>query len=70
MLTFCADVLIAHLAVFVFIEMFERRRKYEVPVWMSRHPELNEYIYQVLDNIKPLLVKVIAVVAGILRSRA
>ncbi|CAN0369266.1 unnamed protein product, partial [Scytosiphon promiscuus] len=28
-------------------DIFERRRKYGVPVWMSRHPELNTYIYQV-----------------------
>lgn len=28
-------------------DIFERRRKYGVPVWMSRHPELNEYICQV-----------------------
>eukprot|EP00611_Tribonema_gayanum_P026878 TRINITY_DN64_c3_g1_i2.p2 TRINITY_DN64_c3_g1~~TRINITY_DN64_c3_g1_i2.p2 ORF type:complete len:175 (+),score=32.34 TRINITY_DN64_c3_g1_i2:1014-1538(+) len=37
--------------------MFERRRAYEVPVWMSRHPELNEYIAQALANARPLLVE-------------
>lgn len=28
-------------------DIFERRRKYGIPVWMSRHPELNHYICQV-----------------------
>ncbi|CAN0564148.1 unnamed protein product, partial [Ectocarpus sp. 12 AP-2014] len=28
-------------------DIFERRRKYGVPVWMSRHPELNAYISEV-----------------------
>ena len=28
-------------------DIFERRRKYGVPVWMSRHPELNGYIHEV-----------------------
>ncbi|CAM9153688.1 unnamed protein product [Ascophyllum nodosum] len=32
--------------------IFERRRKYGVPVWMSRHPDLNDYIYQVLLRTK------------------
>ncbi|CAM9202921.1 unnamed protein product [Hapterophycus canaliculatus] len=36
-------------------DIFERRRKYGVPVWMSRHPELNSYIYQVLIRTKSLM---------------
>lgn len=28
-------------------DIFERRRKYGMPVWMSRHPDLNNYIFQV-----------------------
>ncbi|EWM23863.1 mad2 mitotic arrest deficient-like 2 [Nannochloropsis gaditana] len=28
--------------------IFERRRKYDVPVFMSRHPDLNLYIHEVL----------------------
>ena len=35
--------------------IFERRRKYGVPVWMSRHPDLNDYIYQVKILIMPVL---------------
>lgn len=26
------------------VELFSRRKKYDTPVWRSRHPELNEYI--------------------------
>lgn len=37
---------------------FERRKKYDVPVRMSRHPELNEYIAQVLKNARPWIVDV------------
>ena len=33
--------------------LFERRRKYGIPVWMSRHPDLNTYIVKVLRNSKP-----------------
>ncbi|CAM9259090.1 unnamed protein product, partial [Pylaiella littoralis] len=36
-------------------DIFERRRKYGVPVWMSRHPELNNYIYEVLLRAKTLM---------------
>ncbi|KAI9033163.1 DNA-binding protein [Hyaloraphidium curvatum] len=28
--------------------MFERRRKWNVPVWQSRHPELNSYVRETL----------------------
>lgn len=35
--------------------MFQRRRKYNIPVHMCAHPELNQYIRDVLDGIKPLL---------------
>ncbi len=34
--------------------MFDRRRKYNMPVFMSRHPDLNTYIVKVLQNAKPL----------------
>ncbi|XP_033642371.1 mitotic spindle assembly checkpoint protein MAD2B-like isoform X1 [Asterias rubens] len=37
--------------------IFDRRKKYNVPVQMSRHPELNQYITDVIAGIKPLLVK-------------
>ncbi|CAM9221434.1 unnamed protein product [Laminaria digitata] len=37
-------------------DIFERRRKYGVPVWMSRHPDLNHYIFQVLLQAKSLMV--------------
>ena len=33
--------------------MFERRSKYRIPVWMSRHPDLNSYISKVLVGIRP-----------------
>ncbi|CBJ29113.1 HORMA domain protein [Ectocarpus siliculosus] len=36
-------------------DIFERRRKYGVPVWMSRHPELNAYISEVLLRAKSLM---------------
>jgi len=34
--------------------LFERRRKYGMAVWMSRHPQLNTYITKVLRNAQPL----------------
>mmetsp|Transcript_15019 Transcript_15019/g.44517 ORF Transcript_15019/g.44517 Transcript_15019/m.44517 type:complete len:206 (-) Transcript_15019:65-682(-) len=37
-------------------EIFERRLLHGVPVFMSRHPELNKYIFTVLANAKPLLL--------------
>jgi hypothetical protein len=36
-------------------ELFERRRKYGTIVWMSRHPEINSYIAEVLNSSKPWL---------------
>ncbi|CAB4035549.1 Hypothetical predicted protein [Paramuricea clavata] len=38
-------------------EIFEKRKKYNVPVQMSCHPELNQYIQNVLHSIKPCLEK-------------
>jgi hypothetical protein len=35
--------------------LFQRRRKYSIPVHICAHPELNQYIRQVVDGIKPLL---------------
>ncbi|XP_070561215.1 mitotic spindle assembly checkpoint protein MAD2B-like [Ptychodera flava] len=37
--------------------IFERRKKYNVPVQMSCHPEVNQYILNVLQSIKPLVEK-------------
>lgn len=37
--------------------IFERRKKYGVPVQMSIHPHLNEYITECLKTIKELLKK-------------
>lgn len=37
--------------------IFEKRKKYNVPVQMSCHPELNQYIQDVLNSIKPCLEK-------------
>ena len=37
--------------------IFERRRKYETIVHMSRHPELNFYISESFHRIKPLLLE-------------
>eukprot|EP00039_Didymoeca_costata_P022028 m.3488 g.3488 ORF g.3488 m.3488 type:complete len:203 (-) comp2780_c0_seq1:174-782(-) len=34
-------------------ELFERRKKYEVPIQMSRHPELNSYILSVISSLSP-----------------
>eukprot|EP00729_Bicosta_minor_P011343 gene11343-5431_t len=44
--------------------LFERRKKYGVPVQMSRHPELNSYILSVLESITPWMQK------GIVRQLA
>ncbi|XP_031570849.1 mitotic spindle assembly checkpoint protein MAD2B-like [Actinia tenebrosa] len=37
--------------------VFERRKKYNVPVQMCCHPDLNHYIQDVLVTIKPLIEK-------------
>eukprot|EP01116_Phalansterium_solitarium_P005235 TRINITY_DN16691_c0_g1_i1.p1 TRINITY_DN16691_c0_g1~~TRINITY_DN16691_c0_g1_i1.p1 ORF type:complete len:245 (+),score=68.78 TRINITY_DN16691_c0_g1_i1:121-855(+) len=37
--------------------VFERRRKYNLPVMMSRSPELNEYIVEVVASLRPWLEK-------------
>jgi hypothetical protein len=39
------------------VVFFERRRKYNVPVWMCVHPELNQYIKDVLVATKTLIRK-------------
>ena len=39
------------------LAFFERRRKYNVPVWMCVHPELNQYIKDVLVATKTLIRK-------------
>ncbi|KAJ0036565.1 hypothetical protein NQD34_005242 [Periophthalmus magnuspinnatus] len=38
--------------------IFQKRRKYNVPVQMSCHPDLNQYIQDTLYCIKPLIEKV------------
>lgn len=35
--------------------IFEKRLKYNVPVWMSRHRDVNSYIVRALQNSKQLL---------------
>ena len=42
---------------FIPTALFERRRKYNIPVYMSVHPELNQYIRDVLLGVKPVLDK-------------
>ena len=37
------------------IVLFQRRRKYNIPVHMCVHPELNQYVRDVLDGVRPLL---------------
>ncbi|XP_068702027.1 mitotic spindle assembly checkpoint protein MAD2B-like isoform X1 [Montipora capricornis] len=37
--------------------VFERRKKYNVPVQMCSHPDLNQYILDVLQTMRPLLEK-------------
>uniref|UniRef100_A0A670Z8Q6 Mitotic spindle assembly checkpoint protein MAD2B n=1 Tax=Pseudonaja textilis TaxID=8673 RepID=A0A670Z8Q6_PSETE len=37
--------------------IFQKRKKYNVPVQMSCHPELNRYIQDTLHCVKPLLEK-------------
>jgi len=48
--------------------IFEKRRKYGIPVQMSIHPELNEYITKCVKSLRPLLLKdeITAVVVVIL----
>ncbi|NP_001161582.1 MAD2B-like protein [Saccoglossus kowalevskii] len=63
----CADILCEFLEVafhlILYIRelyppgIFERRKKYNVPVQMSCHPEVNQYITNVLQSVKPLIVK-------------
>ena len=36
-------------------ELFERRRAYGCAVWMSRHPELNDYIHKALFKAKAFM---------------
>ncbi len=38
-------------------DLFERRRKYNVPVYMCVHPELNQYIRDVLLGIRSPLAQ-------------
>lgn len=40
------------------VGIFQKRKKYNVPVQMSCHPELNQYIQDTLHCVKPLLEKV------------
>nr|XP_054769022.1 mitotic spindle assembly checkpoint protein MAD2B-like [Lytechinus pictus] len=37
--------------------IFERKQKYNVPVQLSRHPELNQYITDAVMGIKPHVIK-------------
>ncbi|KAM9474951.1 mitotic spindle assembly checkpoint protein MAD2B [Clarias gariepinus] len=37
--------------------IFQKRKKYNVPVQMSCHPELNQYIQDTLQCVKPLIEK-------------
>lgn len=37
--------------------IFQKRRKYNVPVQMSCHPDLNQYIQDTLHCVKPLIEK-------------
>eukprot|EP00037_Helgoeca_nana_P019120 m.185412 g.185412 ORF g.185412 m.185412 type:complete len:205 (+) comp24728_c0_seq2:345-959(+) len=34
-------------------DLFERKKLYGIPVMQSRHPDLNEYIIQVLKSLQP-----------------
>ena len=44
------------------VEIFEERHLYGLPVWQSRHPDVNAYIRRVLSNARPLLA------AGLVRK--
>ncbi|RKP17063.1 DNA-binding protein [Rozella allomycis CSF55] len=35
--------------------LFQKRKKYHVPVYMSRHPELNQYVLSILLALEPWL---------------
>ena len=39
-------------------ELFVRRRKYDTPVFQSRHPGLNEYIATAVESLSEELVLV------------
>lgn len=38
-------------------QIFEQRRAFGVPCWMSRHPELNENIVKLLISLRPYLYR-------------
>jgi len=48
------------------IEIFERRRKYNVPVAMSRSQSLNQYIGQALNSLRDWMLKGIVEVIAVL----
>ncbi|XP_004365102.2 mitotic arrest defective protein 2B [Capsaspora owczarzaki ATCC 30864] len=39
------------------MESFERRKKFNVPVYMNRHPELNRYILDIVSSLRPWMEK-------------
>ncbi|KAM6434911.1 mitotic spindle assembly checkpoint protein MAD2B isoform 1-T1 [Liasis olivaceus] len=47
--------------------IFQKRKKYNVPVQMSCHPELNQYIQDTLHCIKPLLEKTFGIHSALLQ---
>ncbi|ORX54236.1 hypothetical protein BCR36DRAFT_410780 [Piromyces finnis] len=42
---------------YLYKDFFEKREKYGTPVMMSRHPQLNGYIYDVIISLKEYLEK-------------
>lgn len=40
------------------LDLFERRKKYDTPIWQARHPKLNEYIADVVRDIMEQVVQV------------
>lgn len=49
-------------------ELFQQRKKYDVPVWESRHPSLNEYLGRVVEAIGEELGKVGALLSFAIRT--
>jgi hypothetical protein len=43
---------------FMCVDLFERCTKYGISLWQCRHPDVSNYITQVLTNARPALEKV------------
>lgn len=47
-----------YILVYVGLDLFERQKKYNVPIHVARHPELVEYVKDMIRACRPDLEKV------------